>query len=142
VSLIRTTAVLIRRAATDDGYAQELLDAVNSDQAAFGPLVNGRTDEDELHWLTPSQWLWFARWRQDRGGPLDPVVLRYLDDALLPAARSIRFEFRGLVMRDPASNDAAASSPGRSSPRSMITAPHKSGNGSHRSQPNETSARR
>src|ERR1700691_3971658 len=117
MSLIRTTAALIRLAASDDGYAQQLLDAVDIDQASFGPLVNGRIDEDELHWLTPSQWLWYARWRQDRGGPLDPLLLRHLDDTLLLATRSTRFEFRGLVMRDPASNDAATSSHGRFSPQ-------------------------
>jgi hypothetical protein len=60
-----------------------------------------------LGWLSPREWLWFARWRQDLGGRLDPLVLSHLDVVLANASRASRFEFRGLIMRDPRANRAA-----------------------------------
>lgn len=106
MTLIRVAAQLIRSAAAED-YSQELYDAVAADQEAVRFLIREPVQQDELGWLSPSEWLWFAQWRQDRGGPLDRLVLDHLDRALSAGSRVFRFEFRGLVMRDPASNDAA-----------------------------------
>jgi hypothetical protein len=106
-SMIGVAAELIRRAAADDSYSQELYDAVAADQAAFWFLVHAPVQHDELRWLAPSEWLCFAQWRQDRGGPLDQLILDRLDQALSAASRVFRFEARGMVMEDPESNDAA-----------------------------------
>jgi hypothetical protein len=106
MSLIPIAAELIRQAAADDNYSQDLYAAVSADQGAFRSLVTGPVEEDDLGWLSPSEWLWFAQWRQDLGGPLHRRILDHLDRALPAVSRVFRFDFRGLVMRDPASNDA------------------------------------
>lgn len=108
VSLIPVAAALIWQAAADENYSQNLHDAVNENAPARHGLVDDPIEETELGWLSPSEWLWFARWRQDRGGSLDPQILSYLDLVLATASRASRFEFRGLIMRDPAANLAAA----------------------------------
>jgi hypothetical protein len=117
VSLIPVAAALVRQAAADENYSQDLHDAARDDPAAFEGLVRGPIEEAELRWLSPSEWLWFARWRQDLGGPLDGRVLGHLDVALAAASRASRFDFRGLVMRDPASNVAAVEATSRQAGR-------------------------
>lgn len=106
MSLIPVAAELIRRAAQDETYEQDLHDAVNSHEPAFAGLVRSYVEERELGWLTPSEWMWFARWRQGMGGELDERLLAYLEFA--GSSRTSRFELRGLVMRDPDTNSAAA----------------------------------
>ena len=107
MSLIPLAAALIRQAAADENYAQNLHNAVHENPPARHGLVDDPVEEIELGWLSPSEWLWFARWRQDLGGSLDPQILRHLDLVLATASRASRFEFRGLIMRDPAANLAA-----------------------------------
>lgn len=109
MSLISVAAQLIRTAAADDDFAQEFYEVIAADQDARQYLVSELVREDELGWLSPSEWLWFAEWRQDLGGTLDQVVLDHLDQALPTASRVFRFDLRGLVMRDDSSNDAAES---------------------------------
>src|SRR5215468_2755028 len=101
MSLIPVAAALIRQAAADENYAQDLHDAVGADDAARHGLVFDPVGQAELDWLSASEWLWFARWRQDLGGPLDPTILSHLDLGLATSSRVSRFEFRGLIMRDP-----------------------------------------
>ena len=108
MSLIPVAAAFIRQAADDENYAQNLHDAVHENPPALHGLIDGPVDETELGWLSPSEWLWFARWRQDLGGTLDPQILSHLDLVLATASRASRFEFRGLIMRDPGANLAAA----------------------------------
>lgn len=107
MSLIPLAAALIRQAAADENYAQNLHNAVHENPPARHGLVDDPVEEIELGWLSPSEWLWFARWRQDLGGSLDPQILRHLNLVLATASRASRFEFRGLIMRDPAANLAA-----------------------------------
>ncbi len=107
MSVIPVAAALIRQAVADENYAQNLHDAVHENPPAWHGLVDDPVEETELGWLSPSEWLWFARWRQDLGGSLDPQVLSHLDLVLATASRASRFEFRGLIMRDPAANLAA-----------------------------------
>lgn len=101
MSLIPLAAPLIRLAATDMEYAQDLCKAVADDQARSG-LVRTRVQEDDLAELTLSQWQWYASWRQELGGALDRVVLDHLTDSA--ATRFARFEVRELVLRDPLTN--------------------------------------
>ncbi|MFD5836197.1 hypothetical protein ACFWHV_21895 [Streptomyces collinus] len=98
MSLIQISAELIRRAVVDEGYAQDLRDAVEADQRALEGLAHARIAEDDLGWLTPSEWQWFAHWRQTMNGPLDKTILQHLSRAA--ATRYARFDLRGLVMRD------------------------------------------
>jgi hypothetical protein len=107
--LISVAAQIIRTAAADDDFAQEFYEAITADQDARQYLISEPVRPNEIDWLSPSEWLWFAQWRQDLGGPLDPVVLDHLDQALPIASRVFRFDLRGLVMRDDSSNDAADS---------------------------------
>jgi hypothetical protein len=83
-------AALIRQAAADENYSQNLHDAVNENAPARHGLVGDPIEETELGWLAPSEWLWFARWRQDLGGSLDPQILSYLDLVLATASRASR----------------------------------------------------
>lgn len=64
MSLIRVSAALIRLAAVDDGYAQELFEALDADEETRARLVNARITEDELAQLTPAEWQWYANWRK------------------------------------------------------------------------------
>lgn len=105
MSLIPLAAELIRRAAADENYAQDLHSAVQ-DKDAFDGLVHGGIVEPDLGWLAPSEWLWLARWRQGMGGRLDALLLDYLEFAI--SSRSARYELRGLVMRDPLTDSLAA----------------------------------
>ncbi len=104
MSLIPLAAPLIRLAATDMEYAQDLRKAVADDQARSG-LVRSQVQEDDLAELTSSQWQWYASWRQELDGALDRVVLDHLTDSA--ATRFARFEVRELVLRDPLTNAAA-----------------------------------
>jgi hypothetical protein len=105
MSLIPLAAELVRRAASDENYAMDLDACVRADESAFEGLVNARIDTPELGWLSPSDWLWFLRWRQSRGGSLQPVVLDFL--ASIGASRAARFQLRFLVMRDAATEEWA-----------------------------------
>jgi hypothetical protein len=106
VSLIQISAELIRRAVVDDGYAQDLRDAVAADQGALEGLAYAPIVEDDLGRLAPSEWQWFAHWRQSMSGPLDETILRYL--SLAAVTRYARFDLRGLVMRDRRTNELAS----------------------------------
>jgi hypothetical protein len=89
----------------DDGYAQDLRDAVDADELAFR-LVIGPVAPSDLAWMTPTEWQWFARWRQALGGRLDRSLLGHLSAAA--GTRFARFEVRALVLRDPHTNLVAA----------------------------------
>lgn len=105
MSLIRISAELIRRAAVDEGYAQDLRDAVAADHEVLEGLVYANIVEGDLGWLAPSEWHWFAHWRQSMNGPLDATILRHL--SLAAVTRYARFDLRGLVMRDERTNELA-----------------------------------
>lgn len=105
MSLIQISAELIRRAVVDDGYAQDLREAVEADQGALEGLVYAPIVEDDLGWLAASEWQWFAHWRQSMSGPLDETILRHL--SLAAVTRYARFDLRGLVMRDQRTNELA-----------------------------------
>jgi hypothetical protein len=107
VSLVPAASALIRQAAVDDRFAQDLYHSVQADDA-FEGIVNASISEGDLPWLTPSEWLWFSVWRQALGGPLDARLLEYLERTTVDA-RAARFQLRGLVMRDPRTEDAATS---------------------------------
>ncbi|MFC6987098.1 polyketide synthase dehydratase domain-containing protein, partial [Streptomyces cirratus] len=61
--------------------------------------------EEDLDWLVPSEWQWFAHWRQSLRDPLDETVLRHL--SLAAVTRFARFDLRGLVLRDDRTNELA-----------------------------------
>jgi hypothetical protein len=105
MSLIQVAAPLIRLAAVDDGYAKELLDAVLADELAFGGLVGTEIQPAEVGVLKPSEWQWFASWRQALGGRLDEVVLLHLAGSA--GTRFARFKVRALVLRDRYTNGVA-----------------------------------
>lgn len=108
MSLIPLAAELIKQAAIDENYAMDLETSARADEGAFNGLVNARIDTTELGWLSPTEWLWFVRWRQGHGGSLQPVVLDYL--ASIHGSRALRFQLRYLVMRDPATEESALQS--------------------------------
>ena len=105
MSLIPLAAQLIRRAVEDDVYAQDLRDAIAADERAFEGLIHGVVHPADLGWMTPTDWQWFARFRQALGGGLDGVVLSYLAEAA--TTRFARFDVRALVLRDPRTNQLA-----------------------------------
>lgn len=105
MSLIPLAAQLIKRAATDENYAMDLYVSIGTDRGALEGLVHGQVDEGELGWLSPSEWLWFVRWRQSSGGSLQSAILEYLGS--MSVSRASRFHLRYLVMRDPATERAA-----------------------------------
>jgi len=105
LSLIPLTASLIRRAATDETYAQDLYDVVASNPIAFDGLVSAPVERVDLGWLSASEWHWFACWREGMGASLDELLIDYL--AFMAASRAARFELRGLVMRHPATMERA-----------------------------------
>jgi len=109
MSLIRVAAPLIRLAAVDENYGRDLHDAVTADEDTFVGLVRAQIQPVELGWLKPTEWLWFARWRQATGAGLDEVVLPHLARSAL--TRSARFEVRSLVLRDPSTNRVAPEYP-------------------------------
>jgi hypothetical protein len=98
--------MVIRQAAIDENYAQDLQQIASADQASFDGLVHAPIVQADLRWLSPSEWLWFGRWRQSMGGQLDAVLLDYLGITL--RSRFARFELRGLVMRDPRTIESAS----------------------------------
>jgi hypothetical protein len=106
MSLVQIAAPLIRLAAADDGYAQDLRDAIADDDRAYVGLVTAEIQPAELGWLKPTEWQWFANWRQSLDGELDPVVLSHL--ATSAASRFARFEVRALVLRDSYTNQLAS----------------------------------
>ncbi|MGO9157761.1 hypothetical protein [Mycobacterium sp.] len=106
MSLIPIAAPLIRRAVDDDGYALDLHKAVAADGRVLEGLIYSAIRPEDLTWLTPTQWQWFARWRQALGGKLDQVVLFHL--AGFATNRFTRFEVRTLVLRDPNTNRLAS----------------------------------
>jgi hypothetical protein len=105
MSLVTVAAATIRQAARDENYAQDLQEMVATNPTALEGLVHRPIDESDLRWLSPSDWLWFARWRQGMGGDLDEGVLNHLESWV--RSRFARFELRSLVMRDPRTNEAA-----------------------------------
>jgi hypothetical protein len=105
MSNIPASAALIRLAVVNDGYAQDLFEAVDTNEGTRRDLVHGSITEDELAKLTPAEWQWYANWRQSLGGPLDRRLLDYLTAAV--STRFARFEVRALVLRDGRTNQAA-----------------------------------
>ncbi|OBI52737.1 hypothetical protein [Mycobacterium sp. E787] len=104
--LIPLAAPLIRLAAVDDDYAQDLHDAVDADRdTLMSGLVEAEVGQADLAELTPPQWQWYATWRQERGGGLNRVLLDHL--AASASTRFARFQVRELVLRDPETNAAA-----------------------------------
>ena len=99
MSLIPVAAPLIRLAATDTEYAQDLRDAVFADDQTLGGLVRTEVREGDLAELTSSEWQWYASWRQELDGGLDRTVLDHLTASA--STRFARFEVRELVLRDP-----------------------------------------
>jgi hypothetical protein len=110
MSLIPLAAPLIRLATTDENYAIDLDLSLRADDRVSEALLHAPIASDDLRWMAPSQWRWFAHWRQARGGPLDLVVLNHL--ARTDASRVGRFELRSLVMRDPETEGLATWAPG------------------------------
>jgi hypothetical protein len=106
MSLIRLAVPLIQLAAGDDGYAQDLRDAVAADEAAFAGLVHAEVEAEDLGWLNITQWQWFARWRQALGGSLDGLLVSHL--AAAARTRFAQFEVRALVLGDPDTNQLAS----------------------------------
>lgn len=100
MSIVALAAPLISRSVLDDAYAQDLRDSVTEDHSVFAGLVESSIRTEDLRWLAPSEWQWFARWRQRQGGRLDGVLLGYLES--LAHSRAARFGLRSLVLRDPA----------------------------------------
>lgn len=107
MSLIPLAAELIRLAATDVGY-QRTLDIAMTDDLAFRGLVSEPIDQQDLAWLSLSEWLWFLQWRQDRGGATGEIVLGYLEEQLRDGPRFLQFSLRGVALLDPVVNAEAA----------------------------------
>jgi hypothetical protein len=105
MSRIDQMAPLIRSAVADDYCAQDFYDAVVNDEGAMAALVFRGLDDRDFPQLTATEWLWFANWRQSRGGLLDEELLTYL--TLSSTSRSARFQVRALVLRDPETNSNA-----------------------------------
>jgi hypothetical protein len=101
----RQTAQLIRLAAVDDNYAQDLYDSVVDDGESMDSLVFSAVDASDLAQLTPTEWQYYANWRQSLGGGLDHTLLDYLTDSV--TTRFARFQVRALVLRDPDTNASA-----------------------------------
>lgn len=102
MSRVSQMAQLIRLAVADDYCAQDFYDAVVDDDGAMAALVFRAVEERDFPQLTATEWLWFANWRQSRGGTLDEELLLYLTASL--TSRSARFQVRALVLRDPETN--------------------------------------
>jgi hypothetical protein len=115
MSKIRQVAQLIRLAAADDDYARDLHEAIRDDPGAIEVLQFGRIDVEDFGQLMPTEWQWFANWRQARGGRLDQDLLRYLTTSA--TTRFARFQVRALVLRDPDTNRTAIEWPARSEDR-------------------------
>lgn len=107
MSLVPLAAALIRLAATDVGYQRNLTIAT-ADALALQGLVDSTIGEQDLPWLSPSEWLWFLQWRRDRGGAIAEVVLRHLEEQFQYGPRYLQFSLRGVVLLDPAANVEAA----------------------------------
>ena len=105
-SRFRQTAQLIRLAAVDDNYAQDLYDSVVDDGESMEALVFSAVDASDFAQLTPTEWQYYANWRQSLGGRLDQTLLDYLTDSV--TTRFARFQVRALVLRDPETNTSAA----------------------------------
>lgn len=105
-SRFRQTAQLIRLAAVDDNYAQDLYDSVVDDGQSMEALVLSAVDATDFAQLTPTEWQYYANWRQSLGGRLDRTLLEYLTDSV--TTRFARFQVRALVLRDPDTNASAA----------------------------------
>jgi hypothetical protein len=102
----RQTAQLIRLAAVDGNGAQDLYDSVVDDGPSMEALVLNAVDADDIAQLTPTEWQWYANWRQSLGGRLDRTLLEYLTDSV--TTRFARFQVRALVLRDRDTNASAA----------------------------------
>jgi hypothetical protein len=105
MSLISLAAPRIRLAAADEGYEQELCNAVREGDEAFRTLVYSPVQRQELAALTSTEWQWYANWRQALGGQLDPVVLDHL--TAVASTRFARYAVHKLVLRDPETNQRA-----------------------------------
>jgi hypothetical protein len=109
VSILRIAAQLIRRASQDVNFSWDLDAAVQDDEEIFERMVHAAIRPSELPALSPSEWLWYAKWRQGRGGYLDQLLLEYLEAAFAGGSRYLRFQLRSLVMNDAGTLSAAAS---------------------------------
>ena len=98
MSLVPLAAQLIRQVVADENYRLDLEETVSGDPPVAHGLIDDPIADDDLGWLTPNQWHWFASWRQSKGGRLDRILLDYLAETSL--SRTSRFQLRALVMRD------------------------------------------
>ena len=104
MTLIRVAAAWIRQALDDEFAEQSFEDAIADDEAR-GRLLFESLEASDLGWLTPSEWQWFGRWRQLRGGSLDTLLLNHLETEA--RSRAARFKLRALVMNEPTTNERA-----------------------------------
>lgn len=68
MTLIPLAAALIRQVVLDENYRLDLEAAVTQDDAVARGLIEEPVTPDDLPWLSPNQWQWFAYWRQSEGG--------------------------------------------------------------------------
>jgi hypothetical protein len=105
MSLIPIAAQRIRQAAHDSEAAQDFYDAVLA-SGQMNELVGADIADEELAELNSTEWQWYASWRQERGGDLNPTVIEHLTATSM--SRYSRFKLRRLILRDPPTNRYAA----------------------------------
>ncbi|MEB3023561.1 hypothetical protein [[Mycobacterium] crassicus] len=105
MSLIPLVAYLIRQAAYDSEAAQDFYDAALA-SGQTRDLVGADIEDQELDELNPTEWQWYAGWRQELGGDLNPTLIQHLTQVSM--SRYSRFKLRRLILRDPPTNRYAA----------------------------------
>jgi hypothetical protein len=105
MSLIPLVAHLIRQAAHDSEAAQDFYDAALA-SGQTSDLVGADIEDQELAELNSTEWQWYASWRQELGGDLNPNLIEHLTQVSM--SRYSRFKLRRLILRDPPTNLYAA----------------------------------
>lgn len=105
MSLIPLAAQRIRQAAHDSEAAQDFFDAALA-SGQVSDLVGADIVDQELTELNSTQWQWYASWRQELGGDLNPNLIEHLTQVSM--SRYSRFKLRRLILRDPPTNLYAA----------------------------------
>jgi hypothetical protein len=105
MSLIPLAAQRIREAAHDPEAAQDFYDAALASDG-INDLVGADIVDRELDELNSTEWQWYASWRQELGGDLNPTVIEHLTRTSV--SRYSRFKLRRLILRDPPTNSYAA----------------------------------
>ncbi|MBB3753790.1 hypothetical protein FHT44_006312 [Mycolicibacterium sp. BK634] len=106
MSLIPLVAHLIRQAARDPEAAHDFHDAaLASDKTR--ELAFADIEDRELAELNTSEWQWYASWRYEHGGDLNPTLIEHLTQAAM--GRYSRFKLRRLILRDRPTNEFAES---------------------------------